>query len=299
MKQYPRFRGAMTELTISYLPNGGIDHGAIRHMVDWQVDHGIQAIFANGISSESYMMTLDEQEQLVQTMCRSAGGRIPVMCNLMIPGYRDAIDMIRRYEDAGADAICITPPYLASYSGQALREYFRRLIESTQAPVYIYNAPQTNNLLSPQLLAELANEYPHVRGYKDSTQSVVHLETAMGLIQNPEFEYIAGSDSTIFTTLALGGCGIISFISIAFPQPIIQLCDAWFAGDVDLARERQAFVMKIRDVLRKGGNSAGYKYASALAGCPIQGSRYPDSLLYLEEPVRQEIKRGLEELDLI
>ena len=113
------------------------------------------------------------------------------------------------------------------------------------------------------------------------------------------FEYIAGSDSTIFTTLALGGCGIISFISIAFPQPIIQLCDAWFAGDVDLARERQAFVMKIRDVLRKGGNSAGYKYASALAGCPIQGSRYPDSLLYLEEPVRQEIKRGLEELDLI
>ena len=164
---------------------------------------------------------------------------------------------------------------------------------------YIYNAPQTNNLLSPQLLAELANEYPHVRGYKDSTQSVVHLETAMGLIQNPEFEYIAGSDSTIFTTLALGGCGIISFISIAFPQPIIQLCDAWFAGDVDLARERQAFVMKIRDVLRKGGNSAGYKYASALAGCPIQGSRYPDSLLYLEEPVRQEIKRGLEELDLI
>ena len=299
MKQYPRFRGAMTELTISYLPNGGIDHGAIRHMVDWQVDHGIQAIFANGISSESYMMTLDDQEQLVQTMCRSAGGRIPVMCNLMIPGYRDAIDMIRRYEDAGADAICITPPYLASYSDQALREYFRRLIESTQAPVYIYNAPQTNNLLSPQLLAELANEYPHVRGYKDSTQSVVHLETAMGLIQNPEFEYIAGSDSTIFTTLALGGCGIISFISIAFPQPIIQLCDAWFAGDVDLARERQAFVMKIRDVLRKGGNSAGYKYASALAGCPIQGSRYPDSLLYLEEPVRQEIKRGLEELDLI
>ena len=299
MKQYPRFRGAMTELTISYLPNGGIDHGAIRHMVDWQVDHGIQAIFANGISSESYMMTLDEQEQLVQTMCRSAGGRIPVMCNLMIPGYRDAIDMIRRYEDAGADAICITPPYLASYSDQALREYFRRLIESTQAPVYIYNAPQTNNLLSPQLLAELANEYPHVHGYKDSTQSVVHLETAMGLIQNPEFEYIAGSDSTIFTTLALGGCGIISFISIAFPQPIIQLCDAWFAGDVDLARERQAFVMKIRDVLRKGGNSAGYKYASALAGCPIQGSRYPDSLLYLEEPVRQEIKRGLEELDLI
>ena len=299
MKQFPKFQGAMTELTISYLPDGNIDHGAVKHMVDWQVDHGIQAIFANGISSESYMMTLEEQEQLVGTMCRSAAGRIPVMCNLMIPGYRDAIEMIRRYEGAGADAICITPPYLASYHDRALREYYRRLIESTQMPVYIYNAPQTNNMLSPQLLAEMANEYPNVRGYKDSTQSVVHLETAMGLIKRPEFEYIAGSDSTIFTTLALGGCGIISFISIAFPEPVVQLCDAWFAGDVDRARERQAFVMKIRDVLRKGGNSAGYKYASALVGCPIQGSRYPDSLLYLEKPVQEEIRSGLEALGLI
>ena len=57
--------------------------------------------------------------------------------------------------------------------------------------------------------------------------------------------------------------------------------------------------MKIRDVLRKGGNSAGYKYASALVGCPIQGSRYPDSLLYLEKPVQEEIRSGLEALGLI
>lgn len=299
MKQYPKFHGAMTELTISYRDDGSIDHDAITHMVNWQVERGIQAIFANGISSESYMMNLEEQESLVCTMCRAADGRIPVMCNVMIPGYRDAIKMIHRYEGAGADAICITPPYLAGYNETALREYYHRLIESTQLPVYIYNAPQTNNMLSPQLLAELANEYPHVRGYKDSTQSIVHLETAMGLIQKPDFEYIAGSDSTIFTTLALGGCGIISFISIAFPEPIIQLCDAYFAGDLEKAKERQTFVMKIRDVLRKGGNSAGYKYASALVGCPIQGSRYPDSLLYLEENVRQEIHSGLEELGLI
>lgn len=299
MKEYPKFHGAMTELTISYRDDGAIDHDAITNMVEWQVAHGIQAIFANGISSESYMMTLDEQEGLARTMCRSANGRIPVMCNLMIPGYRDAIEMIHRYEDVGADAICITPPYLASYNEKALREYYRRLIESTEMPVYIYNAPQTHNMLSPELLAEFANEYPHVRGYKDSTQSIVHLETAMGLIHKPNFEYIAGSDSTIFTTLALGGCGIISFISIAFPEPIIQLCDAYFAGDLELARERQAFVMKIRDVLRKGGNSAGYKYASGLVGCPIQGSRYPDSLLYLDESTRKEIHSGLEELGLI
>lgn len=39
--------------------------------------------------------------------------------------------MIKRYEAAGADAICITPPYLAEYPEKALEEYFAALIESS------------------------------------------------------------------------------------------------------------------------------------------------------------------------
>ena len=65
------------------------------------------------------------------------------------------------------------------------------------------------------------------------------------------------------------------------------------------ARERQAFIMKIRDILRKGGNSAGYKYASELVGCPIRGTRYPDSLLILPENLKEEIHDGLRELELV
>lgn len=300
MRNDERFLGAATELTISYTPSGAIDHDAIAHMVEWQAERRINYIFVNGISSECYMMTHDEQVSLVSTMCRETRKNgIRAMCNLMIPAWRDAITMAKRYEDAGADAICITPPFLASYHEQALTEYYEAVIESTKLPVYIYNAPQTGNLLSPSLIAKLANKYEHVRGYKDSTQNIVHLETLMGLVKKPDFDYIAGSDSTIFTTLALGGAGIISFISIAFPQPIIDICDAYASGDIEKARNAQAFVMKIRDVLRKGGNSAGYKYASELMGCPIRGSRYPDSLLILPENLKQEIHRDLDELGLL
>lgn len=300
MENYQRFTGAATELTISYNKDGSIDHGAIDHMVKWQAQRNIRYIFVNGISSECHMMTFQEQTELAQTMCHSTKeSGIRAMCNLMIPGWKDAVDMAARYADAGADALCITPPYLASYHEEALLQYFAPIIESTDLPVYIYNAPQTGNLLSPALIAKLANTYPHVRGYKDSTQSVVHLQTLMGLVKDPDFDYIAGSDSTIYTTLALGGAGIISFVSIAFPQPIIDICDAFEKGDYEQARRAQAFVMKIRDVLRKGGNSAGYKYASGLMGCPIQGSRYPDSLLILNEKVREEIHAGLAELGLV
>ena len=60
MKGEKLFWGAGTELTISYQDDGSIDHGAIRHMVDWQIQKGIRYLFVNGISSESYMMTYEE-----------------------------------------------------------------------------------------------------------------------------------------------------------------------------------------------------------------------------------------------
>ena len=299
MKQRPSFRGTTTELTVSYKPDDTVDYDVFVHMVNWQYEQGIRAIFAGGISSECHMMTMNEQAEMVGAMCSAAKGKMLVMCNVMVPGWRDAVKMIRHFEDAGADAICITPPYLASLNDTALTQYMEALITSTELPVYIYNAPQAGNMLSPQLLAMLANKYPHVWGYKDSILSVVHLQATMAMIEKPGFEYIAGSDATILSTLMLGGCGIISFISIAFPKPIIELCDAYFAGDYDRAREQQKFVLKIRDVLRKGGNNAGYKYASELMGCPIRGTRYPDSLLVLPDALKKEIKEELEVLGLV
>ena len=299
MEQRKKFHGAMTELTVTYKPDGTVDHDALGKMVHWQIKEGIKAIFAGGISSEYHMMTLEEQAGFAEAVCSAAKGNLPVMCNVIMPGWRDAVKVISRFEGAGADAICITPPYFATYNDAAMTQYMEALIESTNLPVYIYNAPQTGNILSPQLIAGLAHKYPHLWGYKDSTQNVIHLQTLMAIVNKPGFEYIAGSDATTLPTLMLGGCGVISFISVAFPKLIIELCEAFFAGNYELAREKQKFVLKIRDILKKGGNSAGYKYACELMGYPIRGTRYPDSLLILSESLKKEIRGDLEKLGLV
>ena len=300
MKTKEQFYGLGTELTVSYLPDGEIDHAAMARMTEFQAEHGTGYIFVNGVSSECFMMTAEEQEALCKTVCSAAKQNgLSTMANLLVPGWRDAIVRAHQYLEAGADSICISPPYLNSYNDASLEEYFGRIIETLDVPVYIYNMPQTGVLMSPKLVASITNRYPQVIGYKDSTQSVVHLQTLQGLVKRPDYEVIAGSDATIFTTLALGGVGIISFISIAFPEPVKEICDRYFAGDVEGAKKAQDYVMKIRDVLKKGGNSAGYKYASELMGVPIRGTRYPTCLLELPQTVKDEIRNGLSELGLL
>lgn len=221
------------------------------------------------------------------------------MANVIETAYGDAIRLIHEFERVGVDAISLTQPTFTTYPTLALRQYYESLITCTELPVYIYNASQPHTPMSPEFIADLANRYENVRGYKDSTQDVVHLQSLMELVKTEGFEYIAGSDSTIYTTLMLGGCGIISFISIAFPKPIIELCEAFDAGDYARAREAQSYIMKIRTLLRKGGNSAGYKYASELVGFPIRGTRYPAALIDLPEQTKAELKQGMIDLGLI
>ena len=149
----------------------------------------------------------------------------------LVDDYTAADKANRAFEEAGADAVSIAQPHTFTYEEDAIYEYYTNLIRRTKLPVYVYNAPQTNNILSPRLVKRLVEENENVRGYKNSVQDILHLQSVMELIpKERHFECIAGSDSTIFATLALGGCGIISWVSIMFPELIEELCDAYFKG---------------------------------------------------------------------
>ncbi len=63
------------------------------------------------------------------------------------------------------------------------------------------------------------------------------------------FECIAGSDSTILQHWHWG-CGIISWVSIMFPELIEELCDAYFRGDIEEARALQFRVQKVRTIFK-------------------------------------------------
>lgn len=86
------------------------------------------------------------------------------------------------YVDLGVDGICITQPYVFGYGNDALVKFYGDLAQATTLPVYIYNAPQTNNTMSPAVVAKIVNSNDNVIGYKDSTQDIIHLQTLMASI---------------------------------------------------------------------------------------------------------------------
>ncbi len=291
-------KGAVTELMGTFDADEKLDLGMYRAQIDFQMEAGIEGLFCNGLSGESLYMTKEEKLSVTKATVEKAKGKLPIIGNIAEMRPCDAREMLDNYVDLGVDGICITQPYVFGYGNDAIVKFYCDLAQATDLPVYIYNAPQTNNTMSPAVVAKIVNNNDNVIGYKDSTQDIIHLQTLMASIpEDKHFECVAGSDATIFPTLTVGGCGIVSLVSAVFPQPIIDVCDAWFAGDVTKAFEAQKRVLEIRTALKSGPLLSSYKYAASLIGLELGYVRGP--LVEPTEAQKAALKENLLKLGLV
>src|ERR1700676_4365452 len=70
--------GCGTAIVTPFQADGSIDEAALRALVDWQIDSGIDFLVACGSTGEA--ATLDEKEWLtaVRIVAETAAGRVPV-----------------------------------------------------------------------------------------------------------------------------------------------------------------------------------------------------------------------------
>lgn len=291
-------KGAVTELIATFDNNERLDLSMYADQCDFQLDAGIKGLFIAGLAGESLYTTQEERIGMTKVAVEKAKGKVPVIGNIVELRLCDAKALLQKFEAEGVDGLCITQPYVLGYTPDMLFNYCSELGAMTKLPIYIYNAPQTNNTMAPGLVAKIVNENENIIGYKDSTQDIIHLQTTMaGIEKGKRFECISGSDATIFPTLAIGGCGIISLISAVFPKPIIEVCELFLKGDMTASFEKQKEILTIRAALKGAPFLAGYKYAASLIGLNLGIVRNP--LSDASDKEKEIIKKNLSELQLI
>ncbi len=282
--------GVWTELVTPFSESLEIDHDSIRRLVDFQAARGIQGIYVHGISAESLSMTELEQAELVSAVVRAADGKIPVMANLMCGGQKRALELLDCFVDCGADYICASQPLMLPCEEGGLFDYFAAIIRRSPVPVYLYNMPQAGYLVPPGLVGRLAKEFHNFQGYKDSTQNMIHLQSVASAVERTDFSILAGSDATFYATMAAGGEGIVSLISLIFPNMIVRLYETYCSGDHRSAFAQQLFIMKVRDVLKAAPLIAGYKtmvkhlelFETDLVRAPLTGTNEEQTKVLLQ-----------------
>ncbi|MDY0013470.1 MAG: 4-hydroxy-tetrahydrodipicolinate synthase [Rhodocyclaceae bacterium] len=257
--------GSLVAIVTPMHEDGSLDFPSLRRLIDFHAAGGTDGIVIVGTTGESPTVNVDEHCELIRFSVEHAAGRIPVIAGTGANSTAEAVALTRFAKRAGAAAGLSVVPYYNRPTQEGLYQHFRKIAESEDLPMILYNVPG-------RTVADLANDtalrlaqIPNVVGIKDATGS---LDRACDLVARaPEgFALYSGDDMSAMAFILLGGHGIISVTANVAPRAMHEMCVAALKGDAFAARQINARLVGLHRDLFCEANPIPVKWAVARMG---------------------------------
>jgi 4-hydroxy-tetrahydrodipicolinate synthase len=289
------FRGSFTALVTPF-SNGSVDEKAFRGLVDWQIAEGTNGLVPVGTTGESPTLSHDEHKEVVEWCIDQARGRVPVVAGAGSNSTREAIDLAKHAEDAGADAVLVVTPYYNKPTQEGLYQHFKAINDAIGIPIIIYNIPARCVIdMSVDTMKRLF-ELKNIAGVKDATANVVRVSqqrAAMG----PEFNQLSGEDATALGFMAHGGHGCISVTSNVAPRLCSEFQASCLKGDYANALKLQDKLMPLHTALFIETSPSPVKYALSVLGKCAETLRLP--MVTVSDKTRAAVRDAMVHAGLI
>src|SRR6478752_1904931 len=166
-----QFRGCGTALVTPFRQDSSIDESALRNLVAWQVESGIDFLVPCGTTGETPTLSHDEWLQVIGITVEVVAGRVPILGGATSNSTQDAVNKARELAALpGVNGILTASPYYNKPTQEGQFRHFRAIAEAVDdKPVILYNVPgRTAANLEPATLARLT-EIPNIIGVKEAS----------------------------------------------------------------------------------------------------------------------------------
>ncbi len=285
-------KGSLVAIVSPMHEDGSLDLDAYRRLIDWHVAEGTNAIVAVGTTGESPTVTPKEHGELIRVAVEAARGRVPVVAGTGGNSTAEAIELTRHAKQVGADATLQVVPYYNKPTQEGLYRHFRKIAETVDLPVILYNVPS-------RTVADLATEttlrlsqVPGIVGLKDATSDMARAAELLKHVPQG-FAVYSGNDDTALALMLLGGSGVISVTANVAPRLMSEMCAAALSGDFARARRINNQLLSLHFKLFIEPNPVPVKWALSMAGRIEGGIRLP--LVPLSKQNEAIVQRALTE----
>ena len=214
-----QLHGCGTALVTPFHQDGSLDDTALRALVSWQIESGIDFLVPCGTTGETPTLTRDEWLHVIDTTIEVAAGRVPIVAGATSNATHEAVEKAKELASRpGVSAILTASPYYNKPTQEGQYRHFRAIAEAVgDKPIILYNVPgRTAANLEPATLARLT-EIPNIIGVKEA--SGIMTQIAEAIHSAPEtFLVFSGDDAVTLPVIALGGVGVISVASNEIPR---------------------------------------------------------------------------------
>jgi 4-hydroxy-tetrahydrodipicolinate synthase len=231
-----QLRGCGTALVTPFSEDGAVDENALRNLVAWQVESGIDFLIPCGTTGETPTLTHDEWLRVIDVTIEVVAGRVPIVAGATSNSTQEAVAKAKEVATRpGVNAILTASPYYNKPTQEGQYRHFRAIAEAVDKPVILYNVPaRTSANLEPATLARLC-EVPNIAGVKEASGNMTQIAEVLNSV--PEsFLVLSGDDAVTLPVIALGGVGVISVASNEIPHEMAEMTRAALNNDWHTAR---------------------------------------------------------------
>jgi len=290
------YEGVFTALVTPFTEEGKIDEQALRRLVDFQIEEGIDGLVPVGTTGESPTLGAEETDAVIRITVEQARGRVPVIAGAGSNSTDKAIHLAAAAKKLGATASLQVAPYYNKPTAEGFYRHFTAIADAVDLPMVVYNIPgRTGKNIENSTMLRLAG-HRNIVAVKEASGDVSQM---MNLIsQKPAaFAVLSGDDNLAFPLIALGGKGVISVASNLVPGRMKEMVSAALQGKWDKARELHYRLLPLFKAIFIETNPIPIKAALAMKGLMKEVYRLP--MCPLAEENRKTLAGVLRELKIL
>ena len=288
------FTGVFPAMTTPFHDDESIDFQTLQANARRLERAGVDGLVPVGTTGESATMTHDEHVEVIEAVV-DAVDDVPVIAGSGSNNTREALDLSRRAEAAGADGLLLISPYYNKPEPDGMEAHFRAVADAVDLPQIIYNVPgRTGRNIEVGTAVNLA-AHPNVVGYKAASGDMGRISEVIERTRGETFGVLSGDDALNLPIVATGGTGCISVAANVEPERCVAMVGAALEGDTDPARELHYELGPLFRTLFVETNPIPVKEAMAMRGHMSRTMRPP--LSSLSEAHREQLRSVLAELE--
>ncbi|GHA34883.1 4-hydroxy-tetrahydrodipicolinate synthase [Salinimicrobium marinum] len=254
-----KFVGTGVALVTPFTTDNKIDTEALRKVVNYQIENGVDYLVVLGTTAESATLTREEKRLIAETVISENNGRLPLVLGIGGNNTAGIAEELKTTDLSAFDAVLSVSPYYNKPSQEGIYQHFKVVAEASPVPVILYNVPgRTASNMLPETVKRLATDFKNIIGIKEAAGDIVQ---AMRLVSGvPEgFLIISGDDMVTLPMILAGGHGVISVIAQGFPSEFSQMVKLGLQKEVKKAYDLHYKIAPSIDLIFAEGNPAGIK----------------------------------------
>lgn len=279
-----KFHGTGVALITPFEDNGKIDYPALKRVIDFVIEGGVDYLVVLGTTAESATLSKKEKKQVLKAALEYNEGRVPVVFGLGGNNTQAILDEIEETDFLQIDAVLSVSPFYNKPTQAGIAAHYTAIADACPVPVILYNVPgRTMSNITYETTIKLST-HPNIIGMKEASGD---LSQCMRIAASmPEdFLLISGDDILTPSMRVIGGQGVISVLANAYPELFKTICH----GNLEESRKAAFKILDINPLMYEESNPVGLKYLMKELGLCGDYVRLP--LLPASEKLRERIKK--------